>query len=321
MSRTTMRRATFAVAALTTAGLAATTVPSYAGTADSGDRTKTGPASIALPAGFQPEGIEIGPAGRAFLGSRVDGDIYKVNLKTGKGHVISQGPGTPSLGLKQDSRGRLFVAGGSGGDVRVVNSHNGKVLASYKLVTGTSFLNDVVLTKKAAWVTDSANAQLFKIPLTKNGKLPTVDKIKTVPLTGGWVQGTGNNANGITTTPNGKALLVDNSSNGTLYRVAKATGVATAVDLHGASLEAGDGMLREGRKLFVVQNRLNKIAVVKLSRQGTTGTVRKTITSPSFDVPSTVARYGKFLYLPNARFTTPATPLTSYDVNRVRAAR
>jgi hypothetical protein len=38
------------------------------------------------------------------------------------------------------------------------------------------------------------------------------------------------------------------------------------------------------------------------------------ITDPAFDVPATVARFGERLYLPNARFTTPPTPETTYDV-------
>ena len=38
------------------------------------------------------------------------------------------------------------------------------------------------------------------------------------------------------------------------------------VDLGGATLANGDGMLLAGRVLFVVQNRLNQIAVVKLSQ-------------------------------------------------------
>ena len=70
------------------------------------------PDRIELPVGFQPEGITIGRAPIAYLGSRADGDIYAANLRTGRGRVISQGPGTPSVGLKIDKRGLLYVAGG-----------------------------------------------------------------------------------------------------------------------------------------------------------------------------------------------------------------
>src|SRR4051812_5650812 len=74
------------------------------------------PTQFSLPDGFQPEGIAIGPGHAAYFGSRATGDIYRADLRTGTGKVISKGPGTPSLGLKIDGRGRLFVSGGSGGD-------------------------------------------------------------------------------------------------------------------------------------------------------------------------------------------------------------
>jgi hypothetical protein len=80
------------------------------------------PASIALPVGFQPEGIAIGGK-RVSSGSRVTGDIDVADLRTGEGHVLSKGPGTASLGLKVDAR-RLWVAGGGGGDARVVDTRS-----------------------------------------------------------------------------------------------------------------------------------------------------------------------------------------------------
>src|SRR6187402_3537833 len=61
------------------------------------------PDRIELPNGFQPEGITIGPRATAYLGSLANGDIYAVNLRTGDGSVISEGPGSPSAGLKIDN--------------------------------------------------------------------------------------------------------------------------------------------------------------------------------------------------------------------------
>ncbi|WP_172899258.1 WYL domain-containing protein [Micromonospora echinaurantiaca] len=42
---------------------------------------------------------------------------------------------TPSLGLEVDRRGRLFVAGGTAGDARVVDTRTGEVLARYQFAT------------------------------------------------------------------------------------------------------------------------------------------------------------------------------------------
>jgi sugar lactone lactonase YvrE len=267
------------------------------------------PAEIDLPAGFRPEGIDI-RGGRAYLGSLADGDIYRVDLATGTGEVISEGPGTPSVGVEVDRRGRLFVAGGNAGDARVIDTRTGEVLAAYPL--GGGFVNDVVVTADAAWFTDSVRPVLHRLPLGRNGALPAV--AEQLPITGDLVYGPGFNANGIETTPDGRALLVVQSSTGLLFRVDPASGVSTVVDLAGETLTNGDGLTRDGRTLYAVQNQLNTLAVLELARDGRSGRVEQRITDERFDVPTTVARSGDRLYLPNARFGTPPTPTTPYTV-------
>jgi sugar lactone lactonase YvrE len=282
-------------------------------------RTDRFPDRIELPDAFLPEGIAIGHGPTAWFGSRADGDIYQANLRTGEGEIISQGPGTPSVGLKVDHRRRLFVAGGPAGDGRVVGVRSGEILESYQFTELPSFVNDVLLTKRAAWFTDSMQPQLYALPLTKGGRLPDQADVVTLALKGDWEQGAGFGANGISDTPNHRALLVVHSTSGILYRVNPWTGRATAVDLGGRLLTNGDGLLREGRILYVVQNRLNQIAAFELNKPGTNGRLIATITSPDFDVPTTVASFGRWLYLPNARFTTTPMPDTAYWVSRVRA--
>jgi hypothetical protein len=90
------------------------------------------------------------------------------------------------------------------------------------------------------------------------------------------------------------------------------------VSAGGALLANGDGLLRHGRTLYVVQNRLNTVAVLRLDRAGTAARVVERVTDPRFDVPTTVASYRHRLYLPNARFTTPPTPETPYSVVAIR---
>jgi sugar lactone lactonase YvrE len=279
------------------------------------------PTQFALPDGFPPEGIAIGPGPFAYLGNRVTGAIFRADLRTGRGKVINPGPGTQSLGMKTDARGRLFVSGGNAGDARVVDTRTGAVLASYKLATATpTFVNDVILTRDAAWFTDSANPVLYKLPLGRHGALPAPDAVVRLPLTGDLVYTTGTNANGIVTTPDGRGLIVVQSNTGKLFRVDPRTGATRLVDLGTGSVPNGDGLLRVGRTLYVVQNRLNVIAVLRLDRAGTSATVRTRLTDPRFDVPTTVAKFDGRLYLPNARFSTPVTPTTTYTVNAVRAA-
>ncbi|GLW46137.1 hypothetical protein Stsp02_17990 [Streptomyces sp. NBRC 14336] len=276
-----------------------------------------GPTVVPLPDGFRPEGITIGGGPYAYLGSLGDGSIYRADLRTGSGKIVSPGPGTPSVGLKLDERGRLFVAGRAEG-ARVVDARSGEILASYRLSTTTpTFANDVFLTPRAAWFTDSFQPVLHGLPLGRHGRLPDADDVVRITLGGAWSQVPGEvvNANGITRTPDGSALLVVQSGVGALHRVNPRTGVTELVDLGGADpLTNGDGLLLVGRTLYVVQNRQNAVDVFTLAADGRSGVFRRRITDPAFDVPTTVAAFRGRLYLPNARFTTTPTPETTYTV-------
>jgi sugar lactone lactonase YvrE len=274
------------------------------------------PTRIELPNGWLPEGIAIRQS-TAFFGSRADGDIYAADLRTGAGRVIAQGPGTPSVGVKVDNRGQLFVAGGPAGTGRVVDTATGEQQRNYQFTTGTSFVNDVVLTPGAAWFTDSRQPQLYRVALDRDGSPSST--FTTLPLSGDYQHVPNvNNANGIARTPDGKALIIVQSATGFLFRVDTQTGHTTRLDLGGAVMTNGDGLLLLGRTLYVVQNALNRIAVLMLNVSGTVGTQLRTITSPDFDIPTTAAVFGERLYLPNARFSTPPTPDTPYWATAVR---
>lgn len=262
------------------------------------------PTEFSLPNGWQPEGIAISGT-TAYFGSRADGSIYAADLRTGQGKVLAKGPGTPSLGLKVDEQRRLWVAGGAGGDARVYDTRTGALLAKFQFATTDTFVNDVVLTDRYAWFTDSRKAVLYQVPLN-------LKPHKTLVLTGDLVITPGAvNLNGIVTAPGGGLIAVQ-SNLGKLFRIDTKTGNTTSINLNGQTLTYGDGLLREGRQLYVVQNRLNKVVRYTLGRDGATLAAERT--DQRFDVPATVAAFGKRLYLPNARFTTPPTPDTTYNV-------
>ena len=69
-----------------------------------------------------------------------------------------------------------------------------------------------------------------------------------------------------------------------LFRIDPKNGATTLVDLGGTILTNGDGILLHGRTLYVLQNRLNKIAVLRLSKDLTSGELRREITDSDFDV-------------------------------------
>ena len=107
------------------------------------------------------------------------------------------------------------------------------------------------------------------------------------------------------------------SNTGALWRIDPKTGDSLAVGLQGKSLPNGDGLLLEGRTLYVVQNRVNTIAVVELDKDFATGRITKTLKNKDFDVPTTLARNADGLFAVNARFGTAASPTTPYWITRV----
>ncbi|HET9138731.1 superoxide dismutase [Actinophytocola sp.] len=303
------RRRTLLTAAVAVPTALATS-SALTGTA-SADGSRAFPTEFPLPNGFLPEGIAIGPGPFAYFGSRADGRIHRVNLVTGVGRDVSAGPGTPSVGLKTDER-RIYVSGGPAGNARLIDLRSGTILATYTFSVAPTFINDVVLTPAVAWFTDSNNPFLFGVPRRRHGVPGQADVIR-LPLSGDYVHVAGFNANGIARTPDGRALLIVQSATGLLFRVDPRTGVARTVDLAGELLTNGDGLLVDGRTLFVVQNQLNRVSVFRLDRTGSSGRLQERLTDPRFDIPTTVAAFGNRLYLPNARFSTPPTPTTPYN--------
>ncbi|MGB7874617.1 MAG: hypothetical protein WBL25_09560 [Anaerolineales bacterium] len=277
------------------------------------------PEVIPLPNGFQPEGIASGNGTTFFVGSIPTGAVYRGDLRTGKGEVLVPAQeGHMSIGMKFDPRtDLLFVAGGPTGMAFIYDGNSGANVATIQLTTDPSFINDVVVTKDAAYFTNSSQAALYRVPLNANGQLPDPAVSEEIPLSGDFELVVGFNANGIDATPNGKTLIVVNSALGTLYTVNPETGYASLIDLGGATVTTGDGILLHDKTLYVVQNFFNQIAVVELSSDLSTGTVDRTITNSFFRIPTTIARFGSSLYAVNARFDITSTSGTEYEVVKV----
>ena len=275
------------------------------------------PSRIDLPDGFQPEGVAT--AGEQFfVGSIPTGAVYRGSLRTGNGAVlVPPQAGRAAVGLKAD-RGRLFVSGGTTGNAFVYNSKTGALIRTYVLSTGGSFINDVVVTKQAAWFTDSFKPVLYRVPLGPSGRPGAASAVTPVTLGGDYVHGAGFNVNGIAATANGKTLVIVQSGTGKLFTVG-ASGVARTIVLaSGESVPNGDGILLDGRTLYVVQNQLNVVAKISLAPNLRRGSVTRRISNAALDVPTTIADLGSRLYAVNARFNTPATPTTDYWITQLK---
>lgn len=275
------------------------------------------PATIPLPNGFQPEGIAIGKGDTFYAGSIPTGAVYAGSLRTGKGNVLVPGvSGHAATGLEYD-RGRLWVSGASTGKAFVYSARTGALLKELQLATdaGPTFVNDVVVTPQAAYFTDSSRPVIYGVSKSRSGSPGAVTPIT---LTGDYQHVAGFNLNGIDATPSGRTLLTVQSATGKLFTIDPQTGMTRLVDLGGATLPNGDGILLHGRTLYVVQNSLNMIAVVALNRSLTRGVVGRKLTDSDLDVPTTIDRFGKWLYAVNARFGTASGPDAAYQVVRVR---
>jgi sugar lactone lactonase YvrE len=274
------------------------------------------PDTIPLPNGWQPEGIATGKGNAFYAGSRATGAVWKGDLRTGEGDVLVEPWGGAALGMKVDHRNRLFVAGGPTGTASVYDARSGELLHRYTLTTGTTFVNDVIVTKRAAYFTDSQQNQLYVLDLGRRGGLP--ETARTLPLSGDIesVPATGFRLNGIEAA--GKRLIAVHSAAAALFAIDPRDGDTELIELEGGDVANGDGLLLHGRTLYVVQNRLNRIAVIRLDRDLDEGEITGHLTDSDFDVPTTIAKKGGFLWAVNARFNTPPTPDTEYDVVKVR---
>jgi sugar lactone lactonase YvrE len=278
------------------------------------------PETIGLPDGFQPEGIASAGGSSLLVGSIPTGAVWAGDARSGRGEVLVPAhDGRSAIGIKVDHRKRIFVSGGMTGQAYVYDARTGADLASYQLAPKgvPTFINDVVVTGKAAWFTDSLNQQLYAVPFGRHGRLPGQDAVRTLPLTGDLVFQTGFNLNGIAAAKGGRVLVVVQSNTGKLFTVSPRSGNTREIDLGGATVTNGDGLLLRGRTLFVVRNQLNLIAVVQLNRALSRGRVVAELTDPDFDVPTTITFAAGRLYAVNARFGIPDPETARYDIVRV----
>jgi hypothetical protein len=280
---------------------------------------KAFPATINLPAGWLPEGIVVGNGHTLYSGSRRHGAVYAADLRTGEGEVVvPPQTGRIAVGMDFDSRSAyLFVAGGPGGAGYVYDTETGASVTSFQFVTlpASTFVNDVIVTREAAYFTDSFRPFIYRVPLGPAGE-PS-GGFTSIPLSGDYMHRMGFNVNGIVATPSGDRLIIVQTGTGLLFSVDPTTGDAIEIDLNGYSVSAGDGLLLHGRTLYVVRNQLDLVAELELSPDLTSGVLVQEITDARFDTPTTIDRFGSALYVVNARFSAGMAPNLTYTVERV----
>jgi hypothetical protein len=76
----------------------------------------------------------------------------------------------------------------------------------------------------------------------------------------------------------------------------------------------GDGILLRGRTLYVVQNMLNRVAVIKVDHDLEAGRIVRHITDSDLDVPTTIDEFAGRLWAVNARFGISSPETARFQV-------
>jgi len=310
-------RATRLIAAALMA-LAVVVGTSPAGALDDKDRRSL-PERIDLPRGWQPEGVTT-DGHSLYVGSLKDGALWKGDPCSTRGRVLARGErGRVAVGVDYDSsRDLLWVAGGPTGVIRAHDAHSGDVVATYKFGSGR-FLNDLTVTTRGVYATDSMGDELAVVPLDRGHRLPRADRARTLRLTGDFEPvPDAFNLNGVV--HHGRWLLAVQSVNGKLYRIDPRTGRSRLVEVTGARLVNGDGLELDGDTLYVVRNQNNRVVALELGRSLTSAKWVARLTDPDLDVPTTAAVARGALWAVNARFGTEPTADTEYWITRLPLA-
>lgn len=267
--------------------------------------------------GTFPEGIAYAPdLGAFFVTGAGSGAIYRVELATGDATTVLE-PGLrggfTTIGV--DVAGTtLWVAGGGSGEVL---RFDGIDAATFDAAAGptrtyasapaeATFFNDLVVAPDGTvFVTDSNRPALFHVAPGADEATPFVEFAGT-PFA--YVEGF--NANGIAITPDGATLIVVQANTGRLYRIDVASRAVTAIDLAGATVPGGDGLVLDDTTLYVVQNGADQVSVIELSSDLTTGTVARVLADERLSSSATAVLVGDRLLVTNAQFGRMQTGAT-----------
>ena len=274
-----------------------------------------GTTSYELPGeGTFPEGIAYhAESGAAFVSGAGDGSLHRIDLASGDvdtGLVPGSRPPFGIIGLAVGDDD-LWAAGGMTGEILRFDVASGELEATLSTPEAEStFLNDLVVAPNGdVYVTDSNRPVLFRVPDGGDEVEAWLDLDGTpIPF------GEGINLNGIVVSEDGESLIVVHMASGTLYRIDIASRDVDPIDLGGATVEAGDGMVLERTTLYIVQNGPDQVSVVELAGDLTRGEIVGVLEDERLTDAATAALAGDDLLVTNAQFSAmqgePELPFT-----------
>ena len=255
-----------------------------------------------------PEGIAKDPNSNFFyVGANANGAIYRGDASQPKRGLTLFLPGgadgrTSVTGMKVDNRGFLWICGAATGNIWMYDTRNGRLLSQFYNGVADTFINDVTITPDGtAYFTDSRTPIIYRIAPNAQGVF-TFEYWRNLSDTA-IPYGPGFNLNGITSTADGKYLIVVHSTTGQLFRIATDTKKVSEIPLAGDDkMTNGDGILLDGQTLYVSRNSLNLIVQLRLARNFTSGHQIGSFTDSSFRYTTTLAQTGDRLLVVNSQF-------------------
>lgn len=296
--------------------------------------------------GAPPEGFTIGKGAIAY-NSSIDGSIYKVDLRSGEGEMIVNAEDDfdisedcYKLGLRADPRSNyLFVAGCAVGNAYVYDAETGEEITRYTLAPPPTVINDVAITREAVYFTEyigyfipGFGASLYRLPLDRNGRVPSGEEALPIPLIGDDADdplSSPASANGIVATPNGDTLIIGDSTSAQIYRVDPLTGHSLRIIVDDPLTGFIDGIVMHQKRLYILSpgnpgdpDDLDRIQVVALDKDMLTGTRLPDMTDPdNLDGVASGAMLGNALYVNNARYRTFPESDTEYWITRLNTGK
>ena len=220
-------------------------------------------------------------------------------------------PGNNGRGIDVDAEGRVFVAGGPTGEVRVF-SRDGALLAELPTGEAGSFLNDVKVVGRTVYVTDSSLPRIWRVRQVDGAW--TLDLFRDVSGTVTYTAPTTDfDLGGITVTPDGRALLTTQGTTGQLWRVDLRSAAIREVPIDGARVVNADGIVLSGEKLWVVQNFTRQVTLLELDDDWTTARTAEVVATPADRTFTTAKRVGGRLLLVDSKFGFPPAQAVAED--------
>ena len=274
-----------------------------------------------------PEGIGAQKStGDFFVSGATDGAIYRGNLRRPTLEVFLPGgrDGRTGATAVRVRDGRLWVAGRYTGELFVYDIDTRRLLRTYRVPEGgktfsprreRSLLSGVTFAGDAVYVTDAYQPVIHRISLERGrlGELEPWIDLRGTPV----AYGRGANLKGISVSDGEGFLVTVNSRTGELFRIDVRTRAIRRIDLGGADVRTGDGLLLDGTTLLVVRPEPGEIQPVYLSSDLLRGELGEPFGRSRLRSPTSMFELDGRGIVVNSRRDRPGDPESPFTVAAV----